>query len=283
MLQHTLPILNEAEGAAAHRSVDKTLALLRQLSLDEFGEFIISLPRDDYPALTAMLPAMVSENIQKTWTGASGMELLRQSLTFARQVENNYARYCGKPLRNSTIMDFGCGYGRILRLMYYFSDPDRIWGVDAWQGSLDTCTEARMLGNFVKSENVPTSLAVGETQFDVAYALSVFTHLAPTAADACLAAVRRHMKEGGLFIATVRPVEYWRFHDQNRGTMVADQMINKHAQSGFAYVPHNGPEGETYGDASVAFNFFKKPGWKVLGHDWSRQDMYQVSVVLQAA
>ena len=70
MLQHTLPILNEAEGAAAHRSVDRILALLRQLSLDKFGEFIISLPRDDYPALTAMLPAMASEDIQTTWTGA---------------------------------------------------------------------------------------------------------------------------------------------------------------------------------------------------------------------
>ena len=77
MLQHTLPILNEAEGAAARRSVDKTLALLRQLSLDEFGEFIISLPRDEYPALTAMLPAMASEDIQKSWTGASGMEIAK--------------------------------------------------------------------------------------------------------------------------------------------------------------------------------------------------------------
>jgi hypothetical protein len=86
-----------------------------------------------------MLPAMASEDIQKTWTGASGMELLRQSLTFARQVENNSARCCCKSLPNSTIKDFGCGYGRILRLVYYFSDPDLIWGVDVWQRSLDAC------------------------------------------------------------------------------------------------------------------------------------------------
>ena len=209
-------------------------------------------------------------------------KLLRQSLTFARQVENNYARYCGKPLRNSTIMDFGCGYGRILRLMYYFSDPHRIWGVDAWQRSIDTCAEARMLGNFVQSESVPTSLPVGETQFDVAFSFSVFTHLAPTAADACLAAVRRHMKEGGLFIATVRPVEYWRAHDQNHGTTVADQMIGKHAHVA-RIRPAQRSRGRNVWRRIRGVQLLEKPGWKVLGHDWSRQDMYQVSVVLQAA
>ena len=243
---------------------------------------MISMPNREYPALSAILPAMASEEIQRTWTGASGLELLRLTTTFARQVENSYARYCGKPIRDSTIMDFGCGYGRILRMMYFFSNPDRIWGVNSWQQSLDTCTNAKVLGHLVKSENVPKSLPVGDTKFDLAFAFSVFTHLAPKAAEACLYAIRKHMNESGLLIATIRPVEYWPFHDQVQRTNIAKEMLAQHEKSGYAYKPHSGPEGETYGDCSMTFDFFRKPGWRVIGHDWSRIDAYQVSVILRA-
>jgi hypothetical protein len=39
---------------------------------------------------------------------------------------------------------------------------------------------------------------------------------------------------------------------------------------------------ETYGDCSITFDFFRKPSWRVIGHDWSRIDLYQVSVILCA-
>lgn len=283
MFNHTLSILKTAEDAAQKgASVNDILKVLRQLSLDEFGEFFLSLPNSGYPTLSRILPAMASEQTQRTWTGAAGVELLKQTASFARQVENNYIRYRGKPLQGSTIMDFGCGYGRILRMMYYYSDPENIWGVDAWDMSLETCREARLLGNFAKSDDFPTELPVAKAAFDLAFAFSIFTHLSPRAAEACLAAVRGHLKPGGLFIATVRPIEYWPFHDQTRGTQVAGAMAAEHRSQGFAYVPHNGPQGESYGDSSIDFAYFKRPGWEYLGHDWSLADVYQVSIILRA-
>lgn len=283
-LQHTLPYLMEAE-AEAERTRDPDIALipLRRLSLDDFGLFMLSLPNAAFPALSGILPRMASEDIQRTWTGAAGVELLKQTLAFTRIVENAAVRHMGRPMRDATILDFGCGYGRIMRMMYYYSNPDRIWGVDAWEKSLATSREAGMLGHFAQSERVPVELPVGDTMFDVAFAFSVFTHLAPSAADACLLAVRKHMKDGGLFILTIRPAEFWPFIDQIRKTTVAPRMMAAHRSSGIAYLPHNGEEGETYGDISLTFDFFKKPGWRFLGYERSLFDVYQTSVILQAA
>jgi hypothetical protein len=283
-MQHTLPYLAEAERIAAQSgSAEKALAALRQLSLDDYGLFVISLPNPAYPELSKILPRMASAEIQKTWTGADGIELLKQTLAFTRIVENTFVRYQGRTLRDATIMDFGVGYGRIMRMMYYFSNPDRIWGVDAWDKSLATSREAGMLGHFVQSERVPNSLPVGDIKFDLAFAFSVFTHLAPATADACLRAVRKHMKPASLFVLTIRPVEFWPFIDQVRKTKVQRKMTADHGATGVAYLPHNGVEGETYGDISLAFDFFmNKEGWRFLGYERSIFDVFQTSVILQA-
>lgn len=284
MLDHTLALVNRAEElAGSDGPLVNVLDTLRGLAMEEFGELLLSMRNPDYPNLSSRLPAMASDQIQKTWTGAIGLTLLRQTASFVRQLECNYAAVHGQGLRGRTILDFGCGYGRIMRLMYYFTDPDRLWGVDAWDESLATCEEAGMLGNFRLSERIPSSLPVEGTTFDLAYALSIFTHLSPKSADACLNAVRGSMKPGGLFVATVRPIEYWPFHDNNRGTSVAQEMVEQHRSEGFAYVAHGGAKGETYGDASISLDYFaQRPEWKLLGHDWSRIDPYQVSVLLQA-
>lgn len=283
MFQDTLPYLNRAEAVAYQtKSVELTLAELRKLGLDDFGLFMISLPNPEYPAMSRILPAMASDEIQTKWTGASGTVLLQQTLSFVRILENNFARYQRKSLHGATILDFGCGYGRILRMMYYYSDPDHLWGVDAWDRSLATMREVNMLGNFAQSENVPTSLPVGDTTFDLVFALSVFTHLSPRAAAACLSAVRRHVNNKGLFILTIRPVEFWTFIDGLRKTDHRSRLIDEHNRSGFAYLPHAGSEGETYGDSSMDLRCFEGNGWTVLGYDRSILDPYQTIVILRA-
>ncbi|RUW86094.1 class I SAM-dependent methyltransferase [Mesorhizobium sp. M1E.F.Ca.ET.063.01.1.1] len=282
MFSVAIPHLNAAERAAVGGcTVEEALVFLRRLSLDDFGLFMISLPNRDYPGLSRLLPAMASEDVQKTWTGASGLDLYRQTSTFARQLENNFTRYIKAPLADSEILDFGCGYGRILRMMYYYSDPANIWGVDAWDKSLDLCREARLPGKFAQSERVPSALPVGNQKFDLIFAFSVFTHLAPPTARACLAALRNHIKPRGLFVATIRPIEFWPFIDRVRNTSFTSKMQSDHRRNGFAYLPHAGPEGETYGDISCEIDFLRGQGWTVVGHDRSILDPFQVSVLMQ--
>jgi SAM-dependent methyltransferase len=185
-------------------------------------------------------------------------------------------------MAGKTILDFGVGYGRIMRLLYYYSDPGRIWGVDAWAESLQTCRDAGMLGNLSQSDSVPTSLPVGDARFDVGVAFSVFTHLKPSVAESALDAVRASMADGGIFVATVRPIEFWEFLDTTQGREISVEMCHDHRTQGHAYFPHPGARGDTYGETSLALDFFDRPGWKVVSHDWSRVDYFQVSVVLQA-
>lgn len=282
MFSTAVPHLKAAERAATDGcSIEEALSFLRGMGLDDFGLFMISLPNKDYPALSRLLPAMASDDVQKTWTGASGLDLYRQTSTFARQLENNFTRHTRKPLAGSNILDFGCGYGRILRMMYYYSDPARIWGVDAWDQSLSLCREAGLPGNFAQSERVPSVLPVGDQKFDLIFAFSIFTHLAPSTARACLQALRNHIKPGGLFVATIRPIEFWPFIDGNRRTSHAPKMQSDHRRNGFAYLPHSGTEGETYGDISCEVDFLSGNGWTVVGHDRSILDPFQVSVLLQ--
>lgn len=285
MLEHTQEIVARAEQMAASPEptpIEVVLPVLRKLSLEEFGELMVSMPNENYPALSRHLPRMAPEHVQNAWTGSAGLTLHQQTAAFVRQFEVAYVRARGEQLQGKTILDFGVGYGRILRELYYYSDPDRLWGVDAWEKSLGHCYEAGIVGNLRHSERVPTELPTGDVRFDAALAFSVFTHLAPTAAEACLDAVRGSMADGGIFVATVRPVEFWAYIDEQRNTDLGKEKAAEHQANGLAYLPHAGPEGESYGDTSLRFEFFDRPGWKMLGYDWSRADPYQVPVILQA-
>jgi SAM-dependent methyltransferase len=283
MFQHTRPIIDRASDiASAGGTFDDVLAELRRLSLDDFGDLFARLPHPDMSALSKVLPAMASEQVQRDWTGAAGIDLLKQSTVFIRQVENNCVRYLGKPLHGQRILDFGVGYGRLFRLLYYFSDPSMLWGLDAWQRSLDLCKQAKLPGNFALCGSVPDVLPVGNVRFDAGFAFSVFTHLAPIAAEACLTAIRKAMTPGGIFIATIRNVEVWPHLNQSRGTNAYSVLIDAHNEGRFGYVPHNGPEGETYGDSAVPLSFFDRPGWSLAGYDSSLIDPFQVSVILRA-
>lgn len=283
LLSYTRAYLEEAEEVAANTGdVEKILAVLRKLGLDDYGLFLISLPNSQYPAISKLLPRMASEEVSTSWTGSHGTELLKQTLAFTRILENSVVRYMNRTLHDCTVLDFGCGYGRFMRMMYYYISPENLWGVDAWDRSLQTSRDAGILGNLVQSERTPKELPVAETTFDVAFAFSVFTHLAPPTAQACLGAVRRHMNEGGLFIPTIRPLEFWSFIDGIRQTNHASRLEVEHNSRGIAYLPHEGEEGKTYGDTSMGFDFLATDEWRFLGYDRSIYDPYQISVILQA-
>lgn len=180
-------------------------------------------------------------------------------------------------------MDFGVGYGRIFRMMYYFSNPDKLWGVDAWQKSLDHCLKARLPGNFLLSDAVPARLPVKDGSIDMAYSFSVFTHLSPESAAACATALRKSMARGGLLFATVRPFEFWKYRDRLKNTSNAATLEKAHVETGFAYERQDRPEGQSYGESSMEPGYFEQFGWRVLGIDRTTLDPYQLVVIMEPA
>ena len=285
MFEYVDAIVREAEADPDIVALPDALKSLRRLGLDDFGELLLSMPNPQYPRLSGMLPRMASDEVQGAWTGRHGLPLLMQTCSFVRSAAYNFTRLTGRPLTDARILDFGCGYGRIARLMYYFTNPERFVGVDPWERSVALCHEAGFGDNIRQSEYLPTDLPVGNIQFDLIYALSIFTHLSERAARQALGTLRRYLRNDGLLVITVRPVEFWMLGNPDHGD--ASVLVARHRERGFVFLPHvrEPVDGDiTYGETSMSPEWItsEMPGWRVVGLDRSLDDPYQLYVFLQA-
>ncbi len=285
----TSELLRVERGIDASTDRAGVLRSLRALGLDDFGQLMFSLPDAAYPALSRVLPAMASAEVQRNWTGASGTHLLLQTLDFVRSVCYNFSRFTGESLEDKAVLDFGCGYGRIARLFYYFVDPSMFYGVDPWDESIRLCAESGLTENFHVSDYLPTDLPTGSRSFDLIYAFSVFTHLSERATRTSIRTLLRKLSANGMLTITIRPVEYWH-QDQHAGQSegTTENLIRQHRQQGFAFLPHLRPavDGDvTYGDTSMSLAWLAAnfPEARILGVDRSLKDPYQIYVFLRNA
>ncbi len=280
-IQEVMRALENDPGVVTRQNA---ITRLRQLSLDEFGLVLLSMPDPEYPKLSQLLPSMASDEVQRNWTGNHGVALLKQTTAFVRALSYNYARVTGRSLDDATVLDFGCGYGRIAQLLYYFTVEEKIFGVDPWEQSIELCRESGLCTNFAVSEYLPTSLPVGETKFNLIYAFSVYTHLSRRAMTTSLHTLRQHIAVDGLLAMTIRPVEYWE-HAPHASQEQKDALALRHRQVGFAFNPHNWApiDGDvTYGDSSMTLDWISAtfPDWTIKATDRCLNDPLQRYVFL---
>ena len=280
--RHMLAILQEAETTASSGgSVADTLAVLRQLSLDDFATVIYSLPVGDYPSLSRVMPPMSSVETQKRWTGASGPNLVASTSWFGRLAADAYMNATGRSLAGRSILDLGCGYGRMIRLFYYYTDPQDIMGVDPWQVSIDECLKSDLPSTIRKSDILPETLPTGGRRFDLVFSFSVATHLDMLGTTTLLRALRTAVADDGVAIVTIRPVEFWAWREKSSGR-AGSQFIEAHERDGYAFDLMGRKPEEHYGDSSFDLNFFRNlPGWRYVGYDRSKVDALQVAVILK--
>ncbi len=289
MFEYVASFLHQVNAQGDRLSIDAALPLLRQgIGLDDFGELMFSMPNDQFPFLSKALPRMASSEIQTQWTGASGLPLLKQTCNFVRSAAYNFTRLTGRPLDKAAILDYGCGYGRIARVMYYFTNPSQLLGVDPWDRSIAICRECGLGGNFRQSDYLPKSLPITGMVFDLIYAFSVFTHLSARAARLALDVCRRYVARDGVLLITIRPIEYWQLDASVHGLSDTKRLQDAHRHYGFAFSPHKRPpvDGEvTYGDTSMTVEWITAnfPRWKVVSIDRSFDDAYQLYVFLRPA
>ena len=284
MLGYAKEIMHALEndyGVTTRRDV---ITGLRRLSLDEFGLVLLSMPDPEYPKLSRLLPAMASDEVQRGWTGNHGLALLKETTAFVRALSYNYARVTGRSLDDATVLDFGCGYGRIAQLLYYFTVEEKIFGVDPREDSIELCRESRLGTNFIVSDYLPVSLPVGGVKFDLIYAFSVFTHLSRRAMTTSLHTLRQHIADDGLLAMTIRPVEYWE-QAPHASQDQKDALAVRHQQEGFAFNPHNWApiDGDvTYGDSSMTLDWMEAtfPDWTIKETDRCLNDPLQRYVFL---
>jgi SAM-dependent methyltransferase len=244
------------------------------------------MPNMAYPKMSKILPKMATNEVQLSWTGSAGIDLLTKTTAFVRSVAHNFCKFSGTTLDNKSILDFGCGYGRIARLMYYFTNSENFFGVDPWDRSIEICRSDGLERNFLLSDYLPVDLPTGSRKFSLIYAFSVFTHLSDRATVRSIETLLQHLESSGVLVITIRPVEYWNLDNNARQLGVVEQQMSLHKQNGFSFLPHNchPVDGDiTYGDTSMSLNWIKAtfPKAEIVAVDRSLYDQFQVYVFLR--
>lgn len=270
-----------------HAGDQKALYLaLRSLPLDVVGDVMLHIP-EEYHELRQALPSMASEEDQLNWTGSSGYTLLFQSSAFVRALASNFTELTGKKLNNSNILDFGCGWGRLIRLMYKYTPPENLYGCDPWNKSIEKCQENRVAAHLAVSAYLPDTLPFDGVKFDLIYSFSVYTHLSEHAIEKTLAACRKSISDQGLMAITIRPKAYWDYHVDTKDKVNRNAMKAAHDEIGFAHTGHvhraRADGSILYGDTSMTIDYIRQTWseWSVVGYDVFLQDPFQTLVFLK--
>jgi SAM-dependent methyltransferase len=180
-----------------------------------------------------LLPSLPDAKTQKNFVGRSGDSALWDGFNIYRTWKSMAAKH-GRPLgRDSKVLDFGCGWGRIYRFFLREVAPGNLFGVDVMPRALELSRSTNPWGQFSQVPSVPPS-TLPSNHFDVVYLYSVFSHLSEEAHDKWLTEFRRILKPGGLLMASTRPREYIVVCDQNRrrgGDLLHDGAFAAFAQT----------------------------------------------------
>jgi SAM-dependent methyltransferase len=107
------------------------------------------------------------------------------------------------PISNAgSILDFGCGCGRILRRLGSLTPAVQLHGTDYDAAQITWCREHLPFATFSVNRLAPP-LAYPDSAFGLVYSFSVFTHLPADLQEAWSTELRRVSRPGGLAVFTV--------------------------------------------------------------------------------
>jgi len=183
-------------------------------------------------------------------------------LRIGRQVAEDIAAAITPFLSDESIeqiLDFGVGCGRVARHMSRLFVRSNLTGVDVDEAAVDWCRR-HLSGTYLPLSTVP-GLPFSDAQFDLIYAVSVFTHLPADAQTAWLTELRRALKPSGLvLITTLSPALAYTRPD----------MTESHAarlrDTGFVYLPGTGPFNENTSFQSREYLSRAAPGMELVHH-----------------
>jgi SAM-dependent methyltransferase len=275
-----------AEGAGA-------LPRFRELD-DDLWTVLLTRSYEGYPRIRDLLPGLPPENLQLRWNGATGLELLTQGKVFYRRARAAFARHADGPLTDASVLDFGCGWGRLTRFFIRDIAPGDLFGCDPVESILDVCRESGVQAELARCDPRPERLPF-ERPFDLVLAFSVFTHLSEPAHRACLRAIHDSLAPGGLLLATIRSPGYLLGHEM--GAPLREQLDGEEPLSAFQsprylFAPHPPDPGHPqylggemdYGETVISLPYVRERWselFELLDVELLTEDMHQVVLTLR--
>jgi hypothetical protein len=283
--------LGRIEEACEHPDED-SLALFRDLDVDLWA-LLLTQEYEAYPNIRALLPSVPDPSLQQLWNGSSGTVLANQSKSFYAKLRDRFREHADLPLPDATVLDYGCGWGRLTRYLARDVRPGSLYGCDPVEQILQVCRESRMPATLARSDFVPERLPFDEP-FDLAFAFSVFTHLSESAHHASLRALHAALRPGAILVVTVRPPAYLRFCDRMHPVLesLGSDPRARLEQPRYLFAPHDADPGHpqyaggemTYGETVITLPYIRE-GWSpmfaLLDVDVLVGDLYQVMLTLR--
>lgn len=149
------------------------------------------------------IPDLPPEQIQKSTTGRHGQATLRVALDFADLVRRAAESHSAGINRQSRIIDFGAGWGRMALFVDRWLDPGKLICVEPLQRLLHFAERNVPSATFICSDTQPP-LELPAAYADVVYAYSVFSHFSEDLATAWMKEFARVLRPNGLAILTTR-------------------------------------------------------------------------------
>jgi SAM-dependent methyltransferase len=289
-LEHFFGERLAAIDAACEQDADhRQYRLFRDLD-DDLWALLLTQQYEVYPHIRAFLPRMPEPEWQELWNGRSGLPLAVQSRSFYRKLRDGYERHAARPLSDASVLDFGCGWGRLTRYLARHVDSGRLYGCDPVEGILNVSRANGVPAILARSDFLPDRLPFDE-RFDLAFAFSVFTHLSEEAHRHSLRALHRSLHPGGILVVTIRPPAYLRHSELMHP--LGPQPQTSLAGPGYFFVPHaatpahpqsHGQGQIDYGETVITMAYLREhwsPLFTVVDVDLLLDDPYQVVVTLR--
>lgn len=144
-------------------------------------------------------------------------------------------------------LDFGCGYGRVVRFLVERTPADRVWANDVIEEGVEFCA-AEFGVHPAPSRGSLADLDLPR-RFDFLYAISVITHLDEQNSDVFLKRLRAWLEPGGLAMFTTHgqwSIEHLGYYGEVYEGMRAE-IERDVSEKGFAFVPYHHYPGDDYG------------------------------------
>jgi SAM-dependent methyltransferase len=122
-----------------------------------------------------------------------------------------------------TVLDFGCGCGRVTR--YWNEFDGAVSGSDVNAKAIEWCRDNLAFGSFMRNRLAPP-VDFDDGSFDLVYALSVFTHLTDELQLAWRDELRRILRPGGRLLLTTHGTSYLpRLDDDERERFERGELV----------------------------------------------------------
>jgi SAM-dependent methyltransferase len=220
MAQHLqLPKLNSQARAPAH------IHSIISNRLPEMNMSALPISNNSFPAETLPLPP---PNLRERVHGAQdaesfllvGQNCMRDVVAGLKTIGRDLASF-------HRILDFGCGSARTLRWFADRSHSHSLYGTDIDGEAIAWCQQNLPIATFSKNDALPP-LQYPSAEFDLIYAISVFTHLDEDYQFQWLAELTRICKRKGIVMLTL--------HGDFLHTPLSPQLRWLLKTKGFAFV-----------------------------------------------